>query len=95
MRLETTVFDIRLDPIRSMPPLLVVPIPFATEFYFVTIPNIVDFLDKYGKSIGANTFFNISEFIPFIIQFLLVFGFSYQFPIIMCVITQKGELLRK
>ena len=63
--------------------------------YFVAIPNIVDFLYKYGKSIGVNTFFNISEFIPFIIQFLLVFGFSYQFPIIMCVITQKGELLRK
>jgi len=42
----------------------------------------------------SNTFFNISEFIPFIIQFLLVFGFSYQFPIIMCVITQKGELLK-
>jgi sec-independent protein translocase protein TatC len=45
-------------------------------------------LYKYGESIGVSTFFNISEFIPFIMQFLLVFGFSYQLPIIMCAITQ-------
>jgi sec-independent protein translocase protein TatC len=56
--------------------------------YFIVIPYTVDFLYKYGESIGVNTFFNISEFIPFIMQFLLIFGFSYQLPIIMCAITQ-------
>jgi sec-independent protein translocase protein TatC len=56
--------------------------------YFIVIPYTVDFLYKYGESIGVNTFFNISEFIPFIMQFLLVFGFSYQLPIIMLAITQ-------
>ena len=56
--------------------------------YFIVIPYTVDFLYKYGESIGVNTFFNISEFIPFIMQFLLVFGLSYQLPIIMYAITQ-------
>jgi sec-independent protein translocase protein TatC len=56
--------------------------------YFIVIPYTVSFLYKYGESIGVNTFFNISEFIPFIMGFLLVFGFSYQLPIIMCAITQ-------
>jgi sec-independent protein translocase protein TatC len=56
--------------------------------YFIVIPYTVDILYKYGESIGVNTFFNISEFIPFIMQFLLVFGFSYQLPIIMRAITQ-------
>jgi sec-independent protein translocase protein TatC len=69
----------------------------------VTLPSIVLFTIGYTiysrslvqiwryysqQSIGVNTFFNISEFTPFIMQFLLVFGFSYQLPIIMCAITQ-------
>jgi|SRR5262249_17866551 len=29
--------------------------------YFIVIPYTVDFLYKYGKSIGANPFFNISN----------------------------------
>jgi sec-independent protein translocase protein TatC len=56
--------------------------------YFIVIPYAVDFLYKYGESIGVSTFFNISEFIPFIMQFLLVFGLSYQLPIVMYAITQ-------
>ncbi|HET7147325.1 MAG TPA: twin-arginine translocase subunit TatC [Candidatus Nitrosopolaris sp.] len=55
--------------------------------YFFVIPNMLDFLYKYGESIGVIAFFNISEFIPFVVQFLIVFGFSYQFPLIMWATT--------
>jgi len=61
----------------------------------VTLPSIVLFTTLYcytiyctGKSIGVNPFFNISVFIPFIMQFLLVSGFSYLLPIMICTITQ-------
>jgi sec-independent protein translocase protein TatC len=37
---------------------------------------------------GASTFFNVSEFIPFVMQFLLIFGLSYQLPIIMGATAQ-------
>ena len=55
--------------------------------YFVVIPYTLSFLYKYGESIGVSTFFNVSEFIPFVLQLLIAFGFSYQFPLIMWAIT--------
>jgi sec-independent protein translocase protein TatC len=55
--------------------------------YFVVIPNTLNFLYKYGENIGVITFFNVSEFIPFVMQFLIAFGISYQFPLIMWAIT--------
>jgi sec-independent protein translocase protein TatC len=44
-------------------------------------------LYKYGESIGVSTFFNVSQFIPFVMQLLIAFGFSYQFPLIMWAFT--------
>lgn len=55
--------------------------------YFVVIPYTLNFLYKYGESIGVSTFFNVSEFTPFVLQLLIAFGFSYQFPLIMWAIT--------
>jgi len=55
--------------------------------YFVVIPYTLGFLYKYGESIGVSIFFNVSEFIPFVMQLLIAFGFSYQFPLIMWAIT--------
>jgi hypothetical protein len=42
---------------------------------------------KYGESIGVRTFFNVSDFIPFVMQVLIAFGLSYQFHLVMWVIT--------
>ena len=55
--------------------------------YFIVIPSTLDFLYKYGQSIGISTFFDIGEFIPFVMQFLIIFGLSYQLPIIMWALT--------
>jgi len=51
--------------------------------YFVVIPYILNFLYQYGQSIGVSTFLNITEFISFVMQFLIAFGLSYQLPVIM------------
>jgi sec-independent protein translocase protein TatC len=58
--------------------------------YFMVIPYILSFLYKYGQAIGVSTFFDIGEFVPFVMQSLIVFGFSYQLPIIMWAITVSG-----
>ena len=66
---------------------------FATgclSSYFVAIPYILNFLYKYGQSLGVSTFFDIGQFVPFVIQFLIIFGFSYQLPIIMWATTVSG-----
>lgn len=58
--------------------------------YFIVIPYILNFLYKYGQSLGVSTFFDIGEFVPFVMQLLIIFGFSYQFPIIMWATTVSG-----
>ena len=60
--------------------------------YFVVIPYILDFLYKYGESIGVKTFLNITEFVSFVMQFLIAFGLSYQLPIIMWA-TSVSEMV--
>jgi sec-independent protein translocase protein TatC len=58
--------------------------------YFVVIPYILVFLYQYGEAIGVATFLNITEFVSFVMQFLIAFGFSYQLPIIMWAVTFSG-----
>ena len=55
--------------------------------YFVVIPYILTFLYQYGTSIGVSTFLNITEFISFVMQFLIAFGLSYELPVIMWAMT--------
>ncbi len=55
--------------------------------YKLVIPFVLDFLYKYGQSIGVATFLNINEFITFVLQFLLGFGISFELPVIMYIIS--------
>ncbi len=58
--------------------------------YFIVIPHLLDFLYRYGTSIGVSTFFDISEFVPFVLEFFVAFGIAYQFPVIMWGTTVSG-----
>lgn len=51
--------------------------------YFVITPFILDFLYRYGEALGIQTFLSISEFINFVMQFILAFGLSFLLPIVM------------
>ena len=55
--------------------------------YFMVIPYILKFLYIYGETIGISTFFEITEFVPFVMHLLIAFGLSYQLPIIMWATT--------
>jgi sec-independent protein translocase protein TatC len=55
--------------------------------YLFVIPFTLDFLYKYGESIGVETFLNINDFITFVLQFLIGFGISFELPLIMYVIS--------
>ncbi|MDH5463634.1 MAG: twin-arginine translocase subunit TatC [Nitrosopumilus sp.] len=59
------------------------------SYYFV-IPYILEFLYKYGESAGLVTFLNIMDFVTFVLQFLLAFGFSFQIPIVMYAVSASG-----
>ncbi len=58
--------------------------------YFVAIPIILKFLYQFGQSLGIQTFLNITDFINFVMQFLVVFGISYELPVIMWAATASG-----
>lgn len=57
--------------------------------YVIVIPFTLDFLYKYGESIGVETFLNINDFITFVLQFLIGFGISFELPLIMYIISMS------
>jgi len=58
--------------------------------YNLVIPYILEFLYRYGESAGLITFLNVIEFVTFVLQFLLAFGFSFQLPLVMYAISVSG-----
>jgi len=58
--------------------------------YNFVIPYILEFLYRYGESAGLVTFLNIMDFVTFVLQFLLAFGFSFQLPLVMYAISVSG-----
>lgn len=55
--------------------------------YFVVVPITLVFLYTYGEAIGTASFFSINEFLPFVLQFLIAFGITFQLPVIMYAIS--------
>nr|WP_231129133.1 twin-arginine translocase subunit TatC [Candidatus Nitrosocosmicus hydrocola] len=62
--------------------------------YNIVIPYTLEFLYKYGQSIEITSFFEITSFVTFTLNMLVVFGFSFQIPIIMWAITKSGLVER-
>ena len=58
--------------------------------YVFVIPFTLNFLYKYGESIGAETFLTVNDFITFVLQFVLGFGIAFQLPVIMYVLSLSG-----
>ena len=56
--------------------------------YCIVIPFTIEFLYKYGQTIGVVSFFDINQFVSFTLNFLVLFGFSYQLPLIMLALTE-------
>lgn len=58
--------------------------------YFTVIPFMLEFLYQYGEAAGLVTFFNVMDFVTFVLQFLLAFGIAFQLPLIMYAATASG-----
>ena len=74
---------------------IILPIFFLFLFgvvfsYVLVIPFTLDFLYKYGESIGAETFLTVNDFIEFVLQFILGFGIAFQLPVIMYLLSLSG-----
>ncbi len=58
--------------------------------YVLVIPFTLSFLYKYGESLGAETFVTVSDFMAFVLQFMLGFGIAFQLPVIMYGLSLTG-----
>lgn len=58
--------------------------------YAFVVPYVLEFLYRYGESAGLLTFLNVIDFVTFVLQFLLAFGFSFQLPLVMYAVTASG-----
>ena len=58
--------------------------------YILVIPFTLNFLYKYGESIGAETFLTVNDFITFVLQFVLGFGIAFQLPVLMYALSLSG-----
>lgn len=58
--------------------------------YTIVIPYTLEFLYKYGQVIEITSFFEITSFVVFTLNMLVIFGFSFQIPLVMWAITKSG-----
>lgn len=58
--------------------------------YLLVIPFTLSFLYKYGESLGAETFVTVSDFMAFVLNFMLGFGLAFQLPVIMYGLSLTG-----
>jgi sec-independent protein translocase protein TatC len=80
----------RLTILKVFIPSILLFIIGALFAYLYLVPFTIEFLYRYGESLDLVSFFNIADFIPFVLQFLLGVGFAFELPIIMYAISMTG-----
>lgn len=73
----------------TVPATLLFIIGCLIAYYFV-VPFAFDFLYGYTSAMGAHPFLSVSEFISFVLIFILFFGIVFELPVIMVGITLVG-----
>lgn len=80
----------KIDLFRIISPMFLLFIFGVVFSYVLVIPLTLDFLYKYGESIGAETLLTVNDFIAFVLQFILAFGIAFQLPVLMYVLSLSG-----
>ncbi len=60
--------------------------------YFVVLPRALDFFYEWGNSLGVSNDWRIGEYISFATQFTLLFGLSFELPVVVMVLVKLGLL---
>jgi sec-independent protein translocase protein TatC len=80
----------KIDLFKIISPMFLLFIFGVVFSYVLVIPLTLDFLYKYGESIGAETLLTVNDFIAFVLQFILAFGIAFQLPVLMYVLSLSG-----
>lgn len=60
--------------------------------YFAVLPRALGFFFEWGGSLGVSNDWRIGEYITFATQFTLLFGLSFELPVVVMVIVKLGLL---
>lgn len=64
----------------------------ATFAYWVVLPKALLFFDQFAESLGARQMWELSEYITFSTRFILVFGISFELPVIVMALVKLDFL---
>ncbi|HEY8961380.1 MAG TPA: twin-arginine translocase subunit TatC, partial [Luteolibacter sp.] len=60
--------------------------------YFLILPRALGFFFEWGDSLGVRNDWRIGEYISFATQFTLLFGLSFELPVVVMVMVKLGLL---
>lgn len=60
--------------------------------YYIVLPKALLFFADWGKDMGISNEWRIGEYISFATQFTLLFGASFEFPVVVMVLVKLGLL---
>ncbi|MCP5547086.1 MAG: twin-arginine translocase subunit TatC [Akkermansiaceae bacterium] len=60
--------------------------------YFIVLPRALEFFYEWSGSLGVSNDWRIGEYISFATQFTLLFGLSFETPVIVMVLVKLGLL---
>jgi sec-independent protein translocase protein TatC len=60
--------------------------------YFVVLPRALDFFYNWSGKLGVSNDWRIGEYITFATQFTLLFGLSFELPVVVMVLVRLGLL---
>ncbi len=60
--------------------------------YFFVLPKVLDFFYTYSQDMGVTNEWRIGYYISFATQFTLIFGISFELPVIVMVMVKLGIL---
>jgi sec-independent protein translocase protein TatC len=60
--------------------------------YFLVLPKALEFFYEYGLSLGVANEWRIGDYISFATTFTLLFGLSFELPVVVMVIVKLGLL---
>jgi len=58
--------------------------------YVIMLPVFMQFLYNFAVQQGALAYYSVSDFVSFVVLMLVVFGFVFEIPLIMCILVGNG-----
>ncbi len=85
--------NVQISKSRAIKYLIVGSILFACGVaygYVIMLPIFMEFLYSLAVQQGALAYYSISDFVGFVVLMLVVFGFVFEMPLIMCILVGNG-----